>query len=450
MSLEAPVARSEPKTAEVVVRAHPLGAYDAAASRRHGAVDPLTGSPAGKRPDAAQCSVLRAAFFRRAGYQRGDPDLDARPGLRVDTGDPQPGAGRGLASCHRRSTRRRRSRISPALARRADIPSSAAARSNASRRAIRHPSGRGRSSRMTAAKASLFPSSRRGCSISWRCRTSCNSTNAALVMPSPQALMASRRTLPMATCSISLSTRKTNTRTDAYGGSVAGRLRLLFEVVEAVKGVWGGDRVGVRLSPLGTFNDIGDTDPETTFGTIAEQLSSQDLAYLHLVNPATADLDQGREPICACHPCFDAREISRHAHARLFVTDSAEGWLREGSGRIGRKFLANPDLPRRCVSNPATPMTRPLITGEARRAIRTIRRLSRSGAKHRNPALTSLALMAQRTGDLERVFRARLSKALSRPTPDWALGGRYLPAPGVAASFVSVRPPLPKTSKHLR
>ena len=88
----------------------------------------------------------------------------------------------------------------------------------------------------------------------------------------------------------------TNTRTDAYGGSIANRSRLLFEVVEAVKGVWGGERVGVRLSPLGKFNDIGDSDPETTFGTIAEQLSAQHLAYLHLVNPATADLDQGREP----------------------------------------------------------------------------------------------------------------------------------------------------------
>jgi len=146
---------------------------------------------------------------------------------------------------------------------------------------------------------------------------------------------------------------QTNTRTDAYGGSVAGRSRLLFEVVEAVKGVWGGDRVGVRLSPLGTFNDIGDTDPETTFGTIAEQLSSQDLAYLHLVNPATADLDQGRAPnsrALAILALIRAKYRGTLMLAGGLDRDSAEGWLRKGRADIiafGRKFLANPDLPRR-------------------------------------------------------------------------------------------------------
>ena len=58
----------------------------------------------------------------------------------------------------------------------------------------------------------------------------------------------------------------TNRRTDAYGGPVENRARLLPEVVETVTRVWGSDRVGVRLSPLGTFNDIADDDPEETFG----------------------------------------------------------------------------------------------------------------------------------------------------------------------------------------
>jgi N-ethylmaleimide reductase len=146
---------------------------------------------------------------------------------------------------------------------------------------------------------------------------------------------------------------QTNTRTDAYGGSVAGRSRLLFEVVEAVKGVCGGDRVGVRLSPLGSFNDIGDADPEATFGTIAEQLSEHGLAYLHLVNPATADMDAGREPN---RRALVMLELLRQKYrgtlmvAGGFDLDSAEAWLREGRADIvafGRKFLANPDLPRR-------------------------------------------------------------------------------------------------------
>lgn len=61
----------------------------------------------------------------------------------------------------------------------------------------------------------------------------------------------------------------TNQRTDAYGGPVENRARLLLEVIEAVSAVWGPDRVGVRLSPLSTFNNMGDADPETTFGYLA-------------------------------------------------------------------------------------------------------------------------------------------------------------------------------------
>ncbi|HSF49115.1 MAG TPA: alkene reductase, partial [Burkholderiales bacterium] len=64
----------------------------------------------------------------------------------------------------------------------------------------------------------------------------------------------------------------TNERTDPYGGSIENRARLLLEVVEAVSEVWGPDRVGVRLSPLGAFNDMGDDDPEATFPYIADKL----------------------------------------------------------------------------------------------------------------------------------------------------------------------------------
>src|ERR1700736_6857562 len=78
----------------------------------------------------------------------------------------------------------------------------------------------------------------------------------------------------------------TNRRTDAYGGPIENRMRLLMEVVEAVSDVWGPDRVGVRLSPRGTFNDMGDDHPDTTFSTIAKTLGDQSLAYLHIINPA--------------------------------------------------------------------------------------------------------------------------------------------------------------------
>lgn len=148
----------------------------------------------------------------------------------------------------------------------------------------------------------------------------------------------------------------TNHRPDLYGGSVENRARLLFEIAEALTPIWGPDRIGVRLSPLGAMNDISDDDPETTFGAIASKLSELQFAYLHIVNPAMAALEKGVEP--------DARalrmvEIIRDKYrGTLMLTggfdrDSAEAWLEEGRADLiafGRKFLANPDLPERLKS----------------------------------------------------------------------------------------------------
>jgi N-ethylmaleimide reductase len=145
----------------------------------------------------------------------------------------------------------------------------------------------------------------------------------------------------------------TNHRTDSYGGSVENRARLLMEVTEAVSGVWGPDRVGVRLSPLGTFNDMGDDNPEETFGYIAEKLNGLGLAYLHVVNPTLVALEMGMET--------DARglrmlDVIRQKYTNTlmiaggFNHDSAEQWLQQGKADLiafGRKFIANPDLPER-------------------------------------------------------------------------------------------------------
>jgi N-ethylmaleimide reductase len=145
----------------------------------------------------------------------------------------------------------------------------------------------------------------------------------------------------------------TNRRSDLYGGAIENRARLLLEITEALMAIWGPDRIGVRLSPLGAMNDISDDDPETTFGTIASKLSDFRLVYLHLVNPAMAALEKGAEP--------DARalrmiELIRNNYrgtlmlAGGFDRDSADTWLQEGRADLiafGRKFLANPDLPER-------------------------------------------------------------------------------------------------------
>ena len=72
----------------------------------------------------------------------------------------------------------------------------------------------------------------------------------------------------------------TNQRTDRYGGSLVNRVRFLREVAEAVVGVWGEGRVGVRLSPTSRFNDMRDSDPVQTFSAAARALDSLGLAYL--------------------------------------------------------------------------------------------------------------------------------------------------------------------------
>lgn len=145
----------------------------------------------------------------------------------------------------------------------------------------------------------------------------------------------------------------TNHRTDAYGGSVERRARLLLEVVEAACEIWGADRVGVRLSPRGTFNDVHDDDPEATFGYIASQLNDFRLAYLHLINPDAAALDRGEEPGAEAQRILALLREKYHGTLMVaggFDRDSAEAWLRAGRADLiafGRKFIANPDLPQR-------------------------------------------------------------------------------------------------------
>jgi N-ethylmaleimide reductase len=145
----------------------------------------------------------------------------------------------------------------------------------------------------------------------------------------------------------------TNRRKDSYGGPVENRMRLLLEVAEALTPIWGPDRIGVRLSPLGKMNDISDDDPEATFGTIAERLSDYGFAYLHIVNLAMEQLQKGEKPDPRALRMVDL--IRQKFKGTLIVAggfdlDSAERWLREGRADLiafGRKFIANPDLPER-------------------------------------------------------------------------------------------------------
>src|SRR5262249_41805774 len=134
-----------------------------------------------------------------------------------------------------------------------------------------------------------------------------------------------------------------NRRTDAYGGPVENRVRLLLEVVEAVSDVWEPDRVGGRLAPVGTPNDMPYDHPETTFGTAAARLSDHGLAYLHIVNPAIAALENHTNPEPAALRMVElmrAQYRGKLIVAGGFDQDTAEEWLRLGRADLiafGRK-----------------------------------------------------------------------------------------------------------------
>lgn len=131
--------------------------------------------------------------------------------------------------------------------------------------------------------------------------------------------------------------------------------------------VWGSDRVGVRLSPSGTYGDMADSDPEMTFGYVAAKLSAMRIAYLHVVEPwiKGTELIAQADPVAAKHLrlLFDGALIA----AGGFDGTSAEAILASGDAdavAFGRAYIANPDLPQRLsLGLPLNPYDRSTFYG---------------------------------------------------------------------------------------
>jgi N-ethylmaleimide reductase len=154
----------------------------------------------------------------------------------------------------------------------------------------------------------------------------------------------------------------TNQRTDQYGGSVENRARLLFEVIDAVAGAWGSERVGVRLSPGGSFNDMCDCHPDQTFGYVVKRMAGLDLAYLHLIEPVQAQGEHPNRDLSArfFRPLYPGTLIA----AGGYDFERANAVLASGDANLvafGQLFIANPDLPerfrQRAPLNPPNPAT---------------------------------------------------------------------------------------------
>ncbi len=136
---------------------------------------------------------------------------------------------------------------------------------------------------------------------------------------------------------------RTNKRSDQYGGSIENRTRFLLEVMNAVTSAVGRERVGVRISPQNTQNDIDDTNPQALFNHVANSLASKGIAYLHIIEGDTSS-----KPV----PAFDYGALKRLFGGPVIANNNfdcarANAAIAEGRADMiafGKPFISNPDL----------------------------------------------------------------------------------------------------------
>ena len=147
----------------------------------------------------------------------------------------------------------------------------------------------------------------------------------------------------------------TNRRVGAYGGPLQNRARLLVEVLETVCGVWGSDRVGLRLSPLNSYNDMIDSDPVGLATWLAQRLNDFNLAYLHLMRGDFFGKQKG-DVLTPVRANYKGVLVGNMGYS----PDEAQAAIAAGSldaVAFGTAFLANPDLPARIKAG--APLTAP-------------------------------------------------------------------------------------------
>jgi 2,4-dienoyl-CoA reductase-like NADH-dependent reductase (Old Yellow Enzyme family) len=134
---------------------------------------------------------------------------------------------------------------------------------------------------------------------------------------------------------------RTNQRTDAYGGPLENRARLLLEVTDALIGVWGAGRVGVHLAPRGDSHDMGDDNPAETFGYVARELGKRKIAFIFTREYAGDD---------SLTPQLKQQFGGALIANERFTKEQGNAWLAEGKADaigFGVPFIANPDLVKR-------------------------------------------------------------------------------------------------------
>jgi len=135
-----------------------------------------------------------------------------------------------------------------------------------------------------------------------------------------------------------------NTRVDEYGGSPQNRARFVIEVATAVAEAIGADKVGIRISPGGTFNDMSETETEQTYTALLDGLNPLGLLYLHVLEGPDTDFHQ---QLCKQ---WNGTVIFNTGFTGPSDLATAQDFIDTGAADlfcIGRGFLANPDLVER-------------------------------------------------------------------------------------------------------
>lgn len=133
----------------------------------------------------------------------------------------------------------------------------------------------------------------------------------------------------------------TNQRTDAYGGSIENRARLMLEVTDACISVWGADRVGMHLSPRGDLHTMGDSNLAETFGFVARELGKRRIAFI-AARESQAAPRLGPQLKAAFGGVYIANESLDQAGGQTLL-ESGEA----DAVAYGKAFISNPDLPAR-------------------------------------------------------------------------------------------------------
>ncbi|ETC88984.1 GTN reductase [Xanthomonas hortorum pv. carotae str. M081] len=143
-----------------------------------------------------------------------------------------------------------------------------------------------------------------------------------------------------------------NQRTDAYGGDIENRTRLLAEVVQAIADEIGAERTGVRLSPVTPVYGMHDSDPQPLFERAVERLNLiGGLAFVHVIEGATGGpRDNVAFDYAALRGKFDGAWIANNSYDKALSEKAIDSGYADAIA-YGRPYIANPDLVRRLREN---------------------------------------------------------------------------------------------------